>query len=814
MQSAGVGPGRRLSALRSRHVLTFAGLLLAGGGVLIAAGILRTANQQERLFGELAITVGAIILLGRAFGAVLARVGQPRVMGEVIAGILLGPTLVGALPDLLGFEAADHWPFSGDGVTALKGIADIGLAFYMFLVGIELDPGLLKGRLRQAAVISISSIALPFVLGIGAALFILNDPHLLQTLAGPAVLMPGAQTAAPAFAVFIGVSMSITAFPVLARILLERGLLRRPVGALALASAAIDDIAAWSLLALAVALAPPVAAGASAVPRGPLDAVGVVVLAGGFAAVMWLLARPLLTRVSDAYDEAGHIPGAWLITILVGVLVAAFAAQQVGVAAIFGAFVMGVIMPRRRELTLELSRRIEDFVVIVLLPVFFVIAGQNADIGALLADPALWVVTIALTAVAVVGKFVGATVASRVTGSDWRTAGTIGALMNTRGLTELIVLLVGFNAHVISEQLFSALVVMAIVTTLMTGPLVRMLQGRQAALPVEAELAPDQAVAPGGAAARQPRPILICAQDERNLDALAALGEPLARAGTGRTLIVAMIVTPPAVAAGLVAINRELLSATRAVNAQRLRLTERGVAARSLAFTSAHVGGDIVRLAAEHDAELVLLDGRRSLLGDGLPAGAVATVLQRADCDVAVLIERPNAPPIGPSRPVLVPFGGAEHDWAALEVAAGLAGASSAALRLLAVATGEPGDEGGPTRLLAAASLVVQRTLGVAAESVVVRDRQGLLEAAAEAGLLVIGLSDRWRQEGLGRVRAAIAEAAPAPILFVRRGRRPGGLAPESDVTRFRWSVIGSGTVVSPPQSTTPSITAEDAIQG
>jgi Kef-type K+ transport system membrane component KefB len=745
-------------------------------------------------------TVGAIILLGRIFGALLARVGQPRVIGEVIAGILLGPTLVGAMPDLLGFETElRHWPFSEDLEVALKGIADVGLAFYMFLVGIELDPTLLRGRLRQATVISLSSIVLPFALGIGAALFIIGQPALRDQLAGPAILTPGAPTAALAFMVFLGVSMSITAFPVLARILLERGLLRRPVGALALAAAAIDDIVAWSLLALAVALAPQLAdaGGAAVAPRGPLDALSVVTLAGVFAAVMFLLARPLLNRLSDAYDEAGHIPAAWLITILVGVLVSAFAAQQVGVAAIFGAFVMGVIMPRRRELTLELSHRIEDFVVIVLLPVFFVIAGLNADIGALLRDPALWVVTAGLTAVAIVGKYVGATVAARASGSDWRTANTIGALMNTRGLTELIVLIVGLNAAVISQSLYSALVVMAVVTTVMTGPIVRFLQGRQAPLPPEAEAqaAEAQAAAPG----RAVRPILVAAQDARNLDPLVSLAEPLARAGAGRPVIVAMVVPPPQVAAGLTAVNRDLLAATREVNQRRTALAESGVEARSLAFTSVRAGEDIVRLATEHDAELVLLDGRRSLLGDGLPAGAVARVLENAAADVAVLIERPTAPRIGPGAPVLVPFGGAEHDWAALEVAAGLATSSGAALRLVAVSTGEPEDERGPTRLLAAASLVVQKVLGIAAESVVVRDRAGLLEVAAEAGLLVIGLSERWRDEGLGRVRNAIAERAPVPILFVRRGQREGRLGPADDVTQFRWSVVGSGTVVAPP---------------
>ena len=236
-----------------------------------------------------------------------------------------------------------------------------------------------------------------------------------------------------------------------------------------------------------------------------------------------------------------------------------------------------------------------------------------------------------------------------------------------------------------------------------------------------------------------------------------------------------------------------MADAAREVERVRGELLARNVPARAVAFTSAEPGRDLAKLADREDVDLVLLDGRRPLLGDGVPRGDVGSILRRAPSDVAVLVAREDqaiAP--GPDAPLVVPFGGAEHDWAALELGAWLAAATDAPLRLL----GAEGDAEGQdaSRLLATASLLVQRFVGVAAEPLLAEPgREGIVKAAAEAGLLVIGLSDRWREEGLGPVRREIAGAAPAPIIFVRRGLRPGALAPRTDVTQFTWSHVGAG---------------------
>jgi Kef-type K+ transport system membrane component KefB len=729
-----------------------------------------TATKQREFGKTLAtffIAVAVVMLVARLFGMLAVRVAQPRVMGEVVAGIALGPTLLGALaPDVASAL------FPTDIIPIIGVVANLGLIFYMFLVGLEIDPSQLKGRIGQAAAISNASVALPMMLGLGVALPI-------YTLVGP-------DEKFVAFALFMGVAMSITAFPVLARILVERRMLKRPVGALALACAAIDDVTAWFLIALATAVA---------VAGSGMEVVRTVALAIAFCLVMGLAVRPVLARVSAAYDEAGRVPGGWIAAIFAGVLLSAFTTETIGIALIFGAFIMGMIMPRHAELTEDVTRRVEDFVVTLLLPLFFAYTGLRTDVG-LLDRPELWLITLALIAVAIVGKLVGAMVAARLTGFGWRASAAIGTLMNTRGLTELIVLNLALEAGVISQALFAMLVIMALVTTFMAGPLLRLIDPRnEFGAPVDEELV---------VARREPpeipvpeRSILLAPQTEHGLAQLRAVGEPLARSEPPRELIVARLVRPPRgaeVRGGLQTENRLLAEATREVDVARDELLASGIAARCIAFISPDPGRDLSRLAEREELDLILADGRRPLLGEGVPRGPVGDLLRDAPSDVAVLVAREDATVRpGPEGPVLVPFGGTDHDWCALELGAWMAAATGAPLKLLGAA-GTTDDRTRVTRMLGDAGLLVQQYAGVMAEPLVAEPgREGIVEAATGAGLLVVGLSDRWRQEGLGPTRSEIAKAPPAPVLFVRRGTRPGALAPSTDVTRFSWSAAGMG---------------------
>ncbi len=401
---------------------------------------------------------------------------------------------------------------------------------------------------------------------------------------------------------------------------------------------------------------------------------------------------------------------------------------------------------------------------------------------------------------ALVGKLVGAAVAARMTGFDWRSSAVVGTLMNTRGMTELIVLNLALDTGVITQDLFTMLVIMALVTTLIAGPLLKLLDPKnELGAPIKEELedARQMSVAQFPGLQLPEEAVLVAPQSEGALPHLLSLAEPLARSEPPRELIVARLLRPTRGAAargGLQTERRLLEETTNHVNEVRFDLIERGVAARGVAFVSPDPGEDLSKLAESEEVALVLVDGYRPLVGGGVPRGDVGTVLREAHCDVAVLVARESMPVApGPADPVIVPFGGAEHDWAALELGAWIAAATSAPLKLLGAA-GQVDERARVSRLLGDAGVLVRQYAGVAAEPLVAEPgKKAIVEAAGEAGLLVIGLSDRWQEEGLGPTRSEIAGAAPAPVLFVRRGTRPGALAPREDVTRFTWSAAAAG---------------------
>jgi Kef-type K+ transport system membrane component KefB len=732
-----------------------------------------TATKQRSSFTKLVaaffLAVLIVLIVARLFGMVAVRVGQPRVMGEVIAGIALGPSLFGVLAPNLQATI-----FATDILPAFGVAANLGLIFFMFLIGMEVDQKQLKGKVAPAAAISNASIALPMLLGIVAAL-----P--LYKLLGPNIKFA-------AFALFMGVAMSITAFPVLARILTERRMLKGPVGSLTIGCAAIDDVSAWFLIALATTIA--VSGSFGVVVRTIAEAVA-------FVLVMALVVRRILARMATAFDEVGQIPSGWFAAIVVGVLLSAYVTEAINIDVIFGGFIMGMVMPRHARLTEEVTRRVEDFVVTLLLPLFFVYTGLKTNIT-LLDRPELWLITAGLVVLAIVGKLAGAAIAARVSGFHTRASMVIGTLMNTRGLTELIVLNIALEVGAISSVLFTALVIMAVITTLMTGPLLKLLDPRnEYGTKIEDELAGAAIAAarehPGLPVAE--RSILVASHTDAALERLIELAKPLARSAPQRELILTRLVEPPrgaGVRGGLQTENLQLEAASQAIAQARERLAADGVLARGVALSSSHPGTDLAHVAEREPVDLVLTEGRRRLIGESVPLGDVSVLLEQAECDVAVLVAKESAPMnLGPDAAVLVPFGGAEHDWAALELGSWLSAATGAPLKLLGVG-GQSEDGKSVTRMLADAGLLVQQTTGIATEPLVIADGgEGIVSAATGAGLLVIGLSERWRREGLGPSRSEIAKAAPAPVLFVRRGTRAGLFAQRDNVTQFNWSRAG-----------------------
>jgi Kef-type K+ transport system membrane component KefB len=385
------------------------------------------------------LAVAVVVLASRLAGSAGARIGQPRVVGEILAGIALGPSLLGLVwPDGLDYL------FPPEVVTALRTLANLGLVMFMFMIGLELDLRTLRGHGHKAVLISHASIVVPMVLAVPLALWL--HPRF------------GAGVDRAGFVLFLGAAMAITAFPVLARVLQETGLHRTRVGVLTITCAAVDDVTAWCVLAGVVAVVE---------SSGPADTVRVVALSFGFVVAMLAVVRPLL----------GRLPAVPVWAAVALALACAWATERIGIHAIFGAFMAGIAMPRDGVVQREVEDKLETATLTLLLPVFFVVVGLATRID-MLGSPYLWAVAAAVIAVAVAGKWGGSMVAARLAGESWRDAATVGVLMNTRGLTELVILSVGLELGVIDTTMFTVMVLMALVTTVMATPLLGLVARR------------------------------------------------------------------------------------------------------------------------------------------------------------------------------------------------------------------------------------------------------------------------------------------------------------------------------------------------
>ena len=383
-----------------------------------------------------------IIIVARFFGWVFRKIGQPSVIGEIIAGIVLGPSLLG-----LYFPEFSISLFPVESLGNLQFLSQIGLILFMFVIGMELDLKVLQNRAKEAIVISHASIVIPFALGIGLAYFV----YFKFAPEGVAFLP---------FALFMGIALSITAFPVLARIVQERGIHKTKLGAIVITCAAADDITAWCLLAAVIAI---VKAGTF------VSSLYIIGLAIAYVLVMLFVVKPFLKKIGELYGTKNSLNKPVVAIFFLILIISSYCTEIIGIHALFGAFMTGVIMPDITKFRNLFIEKVEDVSVILLLPLFFVYTGLRTEIG-LINDPYLWKVTGFIILVAVVGKFFGSALAAKFVGQSWRDSLTIGALMNTRGLMELIVLNIGLDLKVLTPEVFTMMVIMALVTTFMTGP--------------------------------------------------------------------------------------------------------------------------------------------------------------------------------------------------------------------------------------------------------------------------------------------------------------------------------------------------------
>ncbi|WP_436759792.1 cation:proton antiporter [Streptosporangium sp. V21-05] len=675
-----------------------------------------------------------VLAAARLFGALARRLGQPPVIGEIVAGILLGPTLLGPL---IGDQL-----FGPEMRPPLQALANVGLVLFMFVVGLELDQKLVRGKGRIAVTVALGSTVVPFVLGCVLALAVAGE-HV-----GGGRTLP--------FVLFMGAAMAATAFPVLARILTDRGMQRITLGGLALASAAVIDVLAWTVLAVVVGIA----------GAGEAEGQWKVLLALPYALVMFLVVKPLLARLVPAYEKAGRLTPGLLSLVLIGLIGSAWATEWMHVHFIFGAFVFGTVMPREgaERLNHEILERLEQLAVLLLLPMFFVVAGLNVNLREL--DLSSLGTLAAILAVAIGGKLLGSYAAARTQRLPARQSWTLAALLNTRGLTEIVILTVGLQKGVLDDELYSLMVVMALVTTAMTGPLVRRLYPDRR---VARDIADAERAALGVTAAHRvlvivPEPVAEQAPLVGLATTLALSKAPSSKAPS--EVVLGHLRPYPAgrleVGSGLSSELAELAETLQELETLAATARERGPDGRVVSRFGADVAGELPGLATGARPDLLVLPA-------GVPG--YAGVRDGATCRVVTVTGSPRpfeqAPHLlGRAKPGSEPGPVAVHHGS---------GDDSAAHVALALATlwGRPLVLTGGNRASALAQRLVR--LGVEATSGPVPE--GALVVAADtanapegAHLLVRAEQDADPVDWTEAVSALRASAAPVtPVTPVTR---------------------------------------------
>lgn len=587
------------------------------------------------------IQVLIIIGLSRIMGLGCRVFKQPLVIGEMIAGIVLGPSLLGLVAPTLATTLfpTETFPF-------LNMLSQVGLIFFMFLIGLELDSKYLKSNLDIAILTSHVSILVPFSLG-----------SILALLLYP--LISNASVAFTAFALFLGAAMSITAFPVLARIITENNLQGTRLGTLALTCAAVDDVTAWCLLALAIAVTR---------TNSILGAVPTILQSLVYIGFMVTVVRWFLENLSSQYNRTGRLSQLVLAGIYMGVVASALITELIGIHLIFGAFLLGAVMPKNPGLVREIAQKTEDFVLTFLLPIFFAYSGLRTQIG-LLNRPELWLLCASVVGVAIVSKYFATYAAARVFGIEHREASALGWLMNTRGLTELIVLNIGLSLGVISPILFTMLVIMALVTTVMTAPLLEWTYPKH--LNKLDVVQPEPQVESGGEAIEPTYRVLVPVANPSTQKGLLQLAVTIA----GNDLQ-SVAVHP----LSLIQLEEDYMfqstpaEADRLIQERRLQLealiqTLEPAETRFYVHPIVRIANDVARATAElvqlDRTNLILVGWHRPAFSSNRLGGRVGQILSTAPVDVAVFVDR------GEDRleSILVPYAANIHDDLALELA-------------------------------------------------------------------------------------------------------------------------------------------------
>ena len=558
-----------------------------------------------------------IIVAARLLGWLMVKIGQPTVIGEIIAGILLGPSLLGWMfPSFSGFI------FPIGSVVNLQFLSQIGLILFMFVIGMELDIDVIKKTAKDALVISHAGIIFSYFLGVCLAYF------LYQTYAPPDIPFL-------AFGLFLGNAMSITAFPVLARIIQERGLTRTNIGILVISCAAIDDITAWCILAIVIAVVKAGSVGGSFLT---------IIFSAGYLGLMIFVVRPFLGRLANRFFALETLSKPIVAFIFIILLVSSYSTEVIGIHALFGAFIAGVVMPSKAEFRHVLTNKIEDVSQVLLLPLFFVLTGLRTQIG-LLNDTSLWGVCGLIIVVAIVGKFFGTGLTARLMGQSWVNAFTIGTLMNTRGLMELVVLNIGYDLGILSPTLFSMFVLMALITTFITGPALDLINYFSISnfrfsifdlkkLFPKSKIQNLRSVSPKSVS---PKSILISFGQPKAGERLLQLADELCwtdRNNAGN--IHALHLTPSAD----ISITEAAIFEKEGFAPILSEAQERGIILQTHYKATNNLNQEIIRYANNGNFNLMLVGSSRPLFSDDETGGKVHEFFGGVNCPIGVMIDR------------------------------------------------------------------------------------------------------------------------------------------------------------------------------
>ena len=692
----------------------------------------------------LLLQIAVILALSRLLGLLMRLIHQPQVVGEMIAGIVLGPSLLGLIHHGAWMNALFPRAMLGN----LDVLSQLGVMMFMFLVGLELDPKLLRGQGRAALVTGTVGIVIPFLTGAGLATLLIHTQHSVT----------GDVQSTLVLCLFMGAAMSITAFPVLARILTERNLHKTRTGVLALTCAAMDDVMGWCILAFVLAIAQLKGVGSEGHHGSALRAALITVgLSLGYVLVMVFVVRRFLGRLQAVFESRGYLSQGILAIIFLLLIGSAEATDTIGIHQIFGAFMFGAVMPKDGPFIKHLTEKVEDFTVLFLLPLFFAYTGLRTELG-LLGSVHLWLICGLIILTAVAGKFGGVALAARFYGMSWRQSGLLGVLMNTRGLMELIILNIGFTFGVLSKPLFAMMVVMALATTFMTTPFMRLLYSPQRQKRELDEAArEDAAKVPG-------MHVIVPVSLEKTAASLVRVGRMLMGQNPGR--LYAMHLERPTeverrARSGVTRADEVLGVAVEVARQQHLSVS-------AISFVSRNIGRDIADAAGQYTASWVVMGWHKPIFTNNVLGGVVRQVLQRAPANVAIFHDKG----LSDVKRVVVPYLGAPQDREALDTALAFGAAANLSVTVLQVRRAGRSASAGVDD---ASASDLQLPKGVERRVIQSADpRKAIAEESAHHDLMVLGLSEEWEASSgpLSGKHANLAEMARCSLLLVHGNPR------------------------------------------